>query len=226
MSDPALRPLTAADLGWVVELTRRRREALEPHAPRFWRSAPDATARHRAFLAELIDDPGILGVRTGHGYLIALDRGEHVLVDDMVVTPEVHWPTEGLALLRHVQERYPALRLVVPAFEVARLDAAYAAGLAPVETWWHRDLEPVAAGADVGDEIEVPGARGRLVSAPPVYDPGGSVLRVTEVDSPEALVRIERAAAARGAGVSVVSWPPGAEPLDAQGYTLTTYFFS
>ncbi|MGI8645552.1 MAG: hypothetical protein ACR2JD_04440 [Nocardioides sp.] len=225
MSPIEPRPLTSADLDWVVEVTRRRRESLEPHAPRFWRPAADTTARHRDFLVELVDDPGTLGARTEHGYLIALDRGAHALVDDMVVASE-HWATDGVALLQHAQSAVGALRFVVPAFEGARLDAAYDVGLAPVETWWHRDLDPVAAGTDVGDAIEVPGARGRLVPAPPVYDPGGSVLLVTEVDSAEALVRIERAAAARGAVVSVVSRRPDTEPLGAQGYTLTTYFCS
>jgi len=72
------------------------------------------------------------------------------------------------------------------------------------------------------------GALGRLVRAPPVYDPGGPVLLVASVDSPAALARIEEAATARGATVSVVSQRPDdgdlAALLRVAGHVRTTYF--
>ena len=231
-----VRALDPTDLDWVVEITRARREALTPHAPRFWRPAVDATERHRDFLAHLIEDPDSLGVRTDHGYLLAVDRGDHLLVDDFVVAPDEHWPTEGIALLQHARRRRPGrLRVVVPAVEQARLEAVQAVGLTRVETWWHRDLDgadPAPSGEGPDDEaaaVEVDGARGVLTPPPPVYDPGGPVLLVTDLESIDALARIEEVAAARGARVSVVSTARSADRdvatlLQCAGYVVTTHF--
>ena len=231
-----VRALDPTDLGWVVEITRTRREALTPHAPRFWRPSVDATERHRDYLGHLIEDPDVVGVRTEHGYLLATNLGDHVLVDDFVVTPDEHWPAEGVALLEHVRGESGRLRVVVPAVERARLEAVQAVGLSPVETWWHRDLDgadPWPSDADSDDDaaadVEVDGARGRLRPAPPVYDPGGPVLLVTELESIDALARIEEAAAARGARVAVVTTLRSADRdvatlLQCAGYVVTTHF--
>jgi hypothetical protein len=66
------------------------------------------------------------------------------------------------------------------------------------------------------------------VPAPPVYNPGGPVLLVTEVESAGSLRRIETEAARRGAPVSVVTQEPNdvglANLLAEAGYTLTTVF--
>ncbi|GEP38167.1 hypothetical protein NPS01_18300 [Nocardioides psychrotolerans] len=231
MTAPDVRPLTQADLDWAVGLTRVRRDRLEGHAPRFWRAAADATERHRAFLSHLIDDAATLSVRSDHGYLVAMNPGPYLLVDDMVVEPAEQWASEGVALLRHASAFGP-LRFVVPGFESERLDAALDLGLEPAEIWWHRDLEPFTGLNVVSEDksISVEGAAGQLVPAPPVYDPGGPVLLVTSVTSPDALTRVEQSAARRGARVSVVTQPPSdaalATLLDHAGYTLTTFFFT
>lgn len=229
-SEAGIRPLTSADLDWVVEVTRQRRADLARHALRFWHPADDATERHRAFLAHLVDAAEVLSIRSQHGYLIAVDRGEFWLVDDMAVSRPERWTTEGTALLRHTQDRCGRLRFVVPAFEPARLRAAHDVGLEAVECWWHRDLDAVGSTSDIdGDPVvTVDGAHGRLVPAPPVYDPGGPVLLVTEVKSVESLRRIEEAAHRRGAPVSVVTQRPWdtdlAVMLRGAGYVLTTLF--
>lgn len=230
MSAEGLRPLSLDDLDWVVEETRRRRESLVAHAPRFWRPAADATQRHRAFLAHLVADSAVLSVRTDHGYLFALDQGGYGLVDDMAVSPDGHWATEGTALLRHALARHARLRLVVPAFEQSRLGAAHDVGLSPTEIWWHRDLEPFTGLAVVTEDrtLSVEGATAQLVPAPPVYDPGGPIVLVTKVESAQSLARVEAASARRGATVSVVSQAPTdadlASLLTSAGYRLTTYF--
>ena len=141
-----MRPLTLDDLDWVVELTRRRRESLAAYAPRFWRPALDATERHREFLAHLIADPLVFGLRTEHGYVLALDRGDHRLVDDMVVSPDERWADDGVELLRAVLAEAGRVRFVAPVAESARTAAARSLGLAVAETWWHRDLPAAGAG--------------------------------------------------------------------------------
>lgn len=231
MSAADVRPLTADDLDWVVDVTRRRRERLVPHAPRFWRPAADATERHRAFLAHLVADDDALTLRTEHGYLIAVERAGRLVVDDMVVDPPEHWATEGLRLLERAGST-GRLRFVVPAAERERMDAALDLGLEPAEVWWHRDLEP-PTGLNVVSEdpaMSVEGAAGQLVPAPPVYDPGGPVLLVTSVESADALTRIQQSAARRGATVAVVTQDPAdtatAALLVESGFVVTTYFLA
>lgn len=228
----SVRPLMPADLDWVVEVTRHRRESLVQHAPRFWRPAQGATEKHRAFLENLIGDPEAFTVRSANGYLAALPRGPVWLVDDAVVTEAGDWIIDGVRLLQNAQEHCGALRLVVPAVETRRMEAAIHVGLAAVEHWWHRDLRGGAQANEQEDgadpTVEVDGAAGRLVPAPPVYNPGGPVLLVTEVESAGSLRRIETEAARRGAPVSVVTQEPNdvglANLLSEAGYTLTTVF--
>lgn len=225
----SVRPLVADDVDWVLDLTRARREALAPHAPRFWNPAPDAAARHRAFLAHLVEDPATLTLRTDHGFAIAMPGERRRLVDDMVVAPEA-WSTEGEALLRAVLDDGRPVRLVAPAHEPERRAAAELLGMALVEVWWHRDL-PVAQVRGESERIQLTtdGAAGRLVPAPPVYDPGGPVLLVTDVATAPALAAIEAEAAGRGATVSVVTQAPEDLVREAllvgAGHRVTTYFF-
>lgn len=92
-----------------------------------------------------------------------------------------------------------------------------------------RDLAAAGRTAVSGDpQLVVEGAAGRLVAAPPVYDPGGPVLLVEVVRCAEALESIEASAAARGATVSVVKQRPEdsllAFWLSDAGYVETTAF--
>ncbi|WP_148612390.1 hypothetical protein [Nocardioides rubriscoriae] len=224
-----VRPLTHDDLDWVAGLTAVRRESLAPHAPRFWRPAAGATAKHRTFLGRLVDDPAALTLRTEHGYLMALGDDTRRVVDDMAVA-EGHWVDEGVALLQAVVEQAATVRFVVPVAEAERRATAEAVRLRPVETWWHRDL-PLVQVRGEGDRVELStaGARGRLVPAPPVYDPGGPVLLVADVETGAALGLLEDEAAERGATVSVVT--QRADDLMRElllveaGYVRTTAFF-
>ncbi len=226
---PDVRALTHDDLDWVTATTAVRREALAPHAPRFWRPAAGATAKHRAFLGRLVDDPAALTLRTEHGYLMALGDDTRRVVDDMVVA-DGRWADEGVALLRAVLDATTTVRFVVPVFETERRAAAEAVGLRLAETWWHRDL-PLVQVRGEGDRVELStaGARGRLVPAPPVYDPGGSVLLVSQAETGTALAALEDEAAERGATVSVVS--QRADDLMRElllvdaGHVRTTAFF-
>ncbi|WP_167736737.1 hypothetical protein [Nocardioides sp. 1609] len=229
MNQPAtLRPLTHADLDWAVEAARARRAALAPHAPRFWRPAADATERHRAFLAHLVDDAATLTLRTDHGYVVAVPGERRRVVDDLVVSGPA-WESEGTALLGAVLDAGQPVRLAAPAAEPERKACAEALGLTVTEVWWHRDLPLVQVRGEGGKvRLDAPGASGTLVPAPPVHDPGGSVLLVTSVDTAAALAAVEAEAAERGATVSVVTQRPDdlmRELLLVEaGHRVTTYF--
>jgi hypothetical protein len=114
-----------------------------------------------------------MAVRSEHGFLFGLPRRGQLLVDDMLIddmalTDDAHWPDEGAALFRHAaRTAYPAaLRVVCPVPERPRADAARAVGLTVAESWWHRDLgrQPSAPAAELGEDC-------RLVPAPPSTTP-------------------------------------------------------
>ncbi|WP_139979340.1 hypothetical protein [Nocardioides litoris] len=224
---PAVRRLEPADLDWLVERARARRERLAAHAPRLWRPAADATERHRAFLGRLLADPATTARRTDRGYALGLagSGGARTVVDDMDVDEDA-WATEGVALLRSFAG---PVRLVAPTHELARRAAAEAVGLAPVESWWHRDLPLVQVRGEGGRvQLSAAGATGRLVPAPPVHDPGGSVLLVTGAPDAASLDALEAEAAERGATVSVVVQRVGDLSLEllltTSGHVRTTDF--
>jgi hypothetical protein len=224
------RQLTKSDLTWAVDLASARRERIVPFAPRFWKPAPNARELHAAFLSSLIDSPEVISVRTDKGFLFGMRRNDLVLVDDMALEDDADWPADGQVLLRWAGET-GRLRLVCPVPEEPRTSTASAVGLANVESWWHRDLEPAADRLPEVDDpvLIVAEAKGRLVPAPPIYAPGGPVLLVTQVTSPDSLTGIERAAAQRGACVSVVTHQLGdeqlAELLTSAGYKRTTDYY-
>jgi hypothetical protein len=218
----SVRPLTSADLDWVVDLAGRRAAEREPFAPRFWHRAPGARAIHATFLGGPIENPEISSLRTDNGFAFGMPRPGYVLIDDLAVDDEARWPMDGRQLIRGVAGP-SRVRLVCPAPEKERTALAVALGLRIAEIWWHRDLEPAH---DPAVDLDLSG--GRLVVAPPVYDPGGPVLLATEVRDAEALRLLEEAAAASGARVSVVSQRPDDPELallvTAAGYRRTCDF--
>jgi hypothetical protein len=224
------RQLTKSDLTWVVDLASERRERIVSFAPRFWNPATNARKVHAAFLGSLIDSPEVVSIRTDQGFLFGKPRNDMVFVDDMALEDDTNWPTDGQALLRRVGESR-RVRFVCPVPEEPRTSTASAVGLAIVESWWHHNLEPAADRLSEVDDpvLIVDEAEGRLINAPPVYHPGGPVLLVTRVTSPDSLQGIERAAAQRGARVSVVTHRPGNERMDElltfAGYKRTTDYY-
>ena len=222
------RPLTMDDLEWVLDACGRRRAQLAAFAPRLWRSAPDARAQHRAYLGRQIEDPAVVALRTDHGFVLAAPHGQLMDVDDMALDDETLWPVDGVLLLRFVLKRGD-LRLVCPVPERTRTQTAIGLGMSLTESWWHRDLDPgVSAGVAGNSDVMVNGASGRLVTAPPVYAPGGPVLVICTLDTEASLSPIEDVAASEGAVVSVVPRSPR-QPTDAlvrAGYLRTTDFFS
>jgi hypothetical protein len=212
-----IRPLVAGDLGWVVDLLARDGRHRESFAPRFWRRAPDARRIHASYLGALIGDPAAVALRTGHAFAFGLRRPGLVVVDDAAAEHAGHWATEGAALLRRLAGD-SRVRLVCPVPHPERAALAARLGLSRVETWWHRDLAAQPSSVTADEPLEVDGAQGRLVPAPPIYAPGGPVLLVTEFRDRRALAELEHRAEGRGAAVSVVTRDPG-------GYRHTCDFY-
>jgi hypothetical protein len=216
-----VRALAAEDLDWAVGELGRRRVALVPYAPVFWRPAEGGRAAHRRFLGHLLDRGG-LGFRTDTGLLVAAPRPGGWTVDDLVV-PAGEWMTTGRALWTAFATRATgSVRVVCPVPEPDRAGFARARGLVLADSWWHRDV-PAAGRPTDGGVPSVDGAESRLVAAPPVYDPGGPVLYLAEVrDAARALLAAAGEAARLGSPVVVVNQPAAdralAEALAAGGY--------
>lgn len=195
-------PVTDDDLDWVVDVLRRRREALVPHAPVFWRPAPDAGARHRAYLEHLLTRDGARAWRTSSSTLVAAHRGDGWLVDDVHVED---WTSDGVDLWNAFASGCGGydVRFVVPTYETARAQHAAAAGLTVVESWWLLEL-PSSGGGEAGVEVQLPGSEAVTVAAPPVYAPPGPMLFLPRVTDTDALpVAVDRAPALGCAGVVV-----------------------
>jgi hypothetical protein len=75
------------------------------------------------------------------------------------------------------------------------------------EQWWVRELEP--AGEHPPGPVTGTGFAGLLESAPPVYDPGGPVLQVSDLADDADLAEVEREAAGLGAVLLIVPAVPG-----------------
>jgi|GEM_PF-2855000 len=225
-----VRDLTAEDLDWVLDTLGRRRERIVPYAPRFWRPAAGARAAHATFLGNQIANPEVLTVRTDHGVLFGVPRGDRLALDDLALTAEDLWPSEGAALLDAAVAAADGreLDVVCPVCEPERRTAVEQLGIGVRESWWHRDLDATGP-AELG-EVAVPGGTGRVVPAPPVYDPGGPVLLASDIADLAALRRLEAEAAARGAVVAVLTQAGGdavrGVMLEGAGYRRTTDFLT
>lgn len=140
MAVPAVTP---HDLDRVVEVLGRRREALVPHAPIFWRLAPDSDACHRAYLVHLLSEAGgARGWRSSTSVLIAAPQGPGWLVDDLAVDAK-EGATDGHDLWNAFAAACAGeeIRLVCPTYEAQRAKLAVAAGLVVSESWWLRELD-------------------------------------------------------------------------------------
>lgn len=200
-----VREMTPDDIDWAVEVLARRRAFLVPHAPVYWRPAADASERHREFLTYVITDGGGVGYRTDDGLIIAAPGRQGWTIDDAWV-PADRWSDEGLALWTSTLERAGDVRFVCPVFEPERASFARDRGLVLANSWWHLEVSPNRG------EAELAGATVTVVPAPPVYDPGGPIMFVSDVLDIDA---VAKAPLVCDGPLVVVDQPAGSDELGA-----------
>ena len=103
------------DVAQMALLADAKRREYEPHAPVFWRPAPDALEIHRPWLSQLVEDPAVGafvheaddGIVDGFLVVTVLPAppvydpgGLSSLIDDFAVSHPERWATAGAALLR------------------------------------------------------------------------------------------------------------------------------
>jgi hypothetical protein len=227
VSAPAdLREMTADDAAWAAGLMERRRQVYAGYSPVFWRPRPGVTGLHARFLSGQIASPGYVALRTGHGFLIGQRRGQEGFVDDFAVDETAGWDGDGAALLAAAWRRWEpdgveAVRVVTAHADHDKRAMLAALSLELAEQWWVRELEPAPAPpgqpAPAGP-VTGTGFTGRLVAAPPVYDPGGPVLDVGDLADDADLAGVEREAAGLGAVLLVLPAAPGSRWSDRLAY--------
>jgi hypothetical protein len=185
--------MTADDVAWAAALMERRRQGYAGYSPVFWRPRPGVTGLHARFLSRQV----------GHGFLIGQSRGQEGFVDDFAVDQTARWDADGAALLLAAWHRWEADGVQAARVVTAHADEDKRAMLAALhldlaEQWWVRELRP-ASPPDPPDPPGPPdlpaspgpparswpvtgtGFAGLLGPAPPVYDPGGPVLLVSDL---------------------------------------------
>jgi hypothetical protein len=168
--------------------------------------------------------------------LVAADRNARAgsgsgRVDDFAVEDDARWSTEGRELLRAVWRAasasgQPVLRAVTARLDEPKRSMLSDVGLLVASRWWAKELAPSATAVTAVSwgPITVGDVPGLLVPAPPVYDPGGPVCLLGDLEPERAIVAAEDAAAA-GAVLAIVrrERAPGEVPetepvLEAAGF--------
>ena len=248
VADVSVREMTADDAAWAAGLMERRRQVYAGYSPVFWRPRPGVTSLHARFLGRQIAAPGYVALRTEHGFLIGQRRDQEGFVDDFAVDETASWDDDGAALLRAAWRRWEpdgvgAVRVVTAHADEAKCAMLAALSLDLAEQWWVRELEPAGEGGPAGEgdparsvspasparPITGTGFAGRLVPAPPVYDPGGPLLDVCGLADDADLAGVEREAAGLGAVLLVLPAVPGSRwsdrVADIPGWTVASDWY-
>ena len=134
-----VRPALEEDLPAIIRLTRENRALLARLEPTFWRAAADADESHAAFMATVVTNPDITKrvlEKDGRviGFVVSLKHpAGWWFIDDVCLAEEADWSTDGVDLLKAIEERPAAM--TAPHKDEARIRAAAQVGLELVSTF-------------------------------------------------------------------------------------------
>jgi hypothetical protein len=227
--------MTGDDFAWAARLMEHRRQLYSDYSPVFWRPAQGLVEGHARFLAFCSQREGAVALRTERGFILSSAQEGRCFVDDFAVDAPSLWPSQGRDLLmtawrraRSAEQR--TLRVVSARRDEPKRRMLIDIGLTAVARWWVKELSPTAASEAYGP-ITLAGVEAMLVRAPPVYDPGGPVCLLGNLEASLAVAAAERAAAA-GAVLAIVQRDSAgvvaaeAEPsLETAGYHNPAEFY-
>jgi len=205
-----------SDFAWAATLMERRRELYARYSPVFWRPAQGITADHGEFLRSVAGREGSVSLRSDHGFILSFEDQGRCFVDDFAVDTSDQWATEGNALLLRAwaQAESPSqstLRVVTARMDQPKRQMLADLGLVVTARWWVKELRPTGPSRPLGP-TEVAGRSVMLISAPPVYDPGGPVVLLGDLE-PEAIDTSCEQAASMGAVLAIVQRDGGEHPV-------------
>ena len=228
------RLMGGPDFDWAAELMDRRRRQYADYSPVFWRPANGIVSAHAGFLRAASARPGAVALRTDHGFALSSGTDGRCVVDDFAVeTPDL-WSTEGRELLLAVWANRPdeqrTLRVVTARKDDPKRNLLIELGLVVAARWWVKELAPTGE-PDTWGPVTLDGNDALIMPAPPVYDPGGPVCLLGDIESEQA-GSAALAAARHGAVLAIVqreratSAVPGTDPvLDAAGFHNPSEFY-
>lgn len=210
MSEMSVRDFGADHCDWAAKLMERRRQIYAGYSPVFWRPAAGVAGLHAKFLCRLAANPANMCLRTECGFIIGQMIHAECFVDDFALDEAGTWGDDGRELLgelwaRVASDSITTMRVVTAEADRDKVAMLAAAGLALFEQWWVKPLHPRGASEVASGRVGGPGFSGLLGPAPPVYDPGGPVLLVDQLDRDSDLGGVEEAAATMGAVLAIVS---------------------
>lgn len=223
------------DVPFMAAVLAAKRAEYEEYSPVFWRQAAAARAAHEPFLRLLVEQDGPVALVAADGdrsevggAIVAVPRADDWLIDDFAVLRPEQWDDTGARLLAAVRETVTEtpITVVCGQHDEPKGTMLRRAGGRLAERWWVRPLDHVAAPAPAEPE----GATGLVVTAPPVYDPGGQVCQVVAWDgTPDALRSIEQWSRGQGAVLAIVPVDADAtvrqDALRTAGYTVASEWY-
>ena len=155
MNISVIQPASSDDLDPILALAAERRREYELFQPVFWRPAPDAAKRQRAYFLKLLLDPEVITLvaisdETLTGFVIGhlvpappvyAPGGPTCTVDDFAVDHPELWATVGVDLVHAVENearQRGASQLVVVCghLDEAKRAALDSCRLAIASEWW------------------------------------------------------------------------------------------
>lgn len=198
-----------ADFDWAAAVMERRRQRYAEYSPVFWRPATDVTAGHAQFMRALAGRDGGFAIRSDDGFVLSYPQGGRCFVDDFAVTADHLWASQGRDLLLALWStaRSPdqtVLRVVTARRDEAKRSMLTALGLEVAARWWVKEVSPVTEPTAWGP-VTLGGVEAVIAPAPPVYDPGGPVCLLGDLD-PSLADDAVRVAAELGAVLAIVQY--------------------
>jgi hypothetical protein len=197
-----VRHMTTEDAVWAAGLMETRRAEYERYSPVFWRPRHGIGQVHTQFLASQVASPDTIALCCEDGFAIATPVGTQYYVDDFAVLDN-RWDDVGSTLLRAVWEEAErrsadALRVVTALLDRPKVTMMTEMGLGLWQQWWVKPVVPTSVGGANTGILQSSAYRVLRGTAPPVYDPGGSVGFLQHFDDASALSEAEIAAGKDG----------------------------
>jgi hypothetical protein len=175
------------------------------------------------------------GDRPPGSLVVAYRQEGRRFVDDFAVESDELWSADGEELLLEICRRADppdqrVLRVVTARQDIAKRTLLVDLGLVPAARWWVKELTPCGDASTWGP-VDLGGVEAVIVPAPPVYDPGGPVCLLGDLDADRAGIAAE-AAARHGAVLVIVqrerspTSAPESEPaLESAGFHNPSEFY-